>query len=260
VSEYLEVTINKSANKLIFKDPETGKLVRIRAKVTDIEDEEDEDEEEEIKLLTPDEFRTALQKVDALGLTWTADRIPGLRAKEGISDEVLLSDELNQIQAAYPYLPREIGALVFHILTGADLSEDLYGSKDDLEKKASVVHELILSNTYRSDFFFKHAIKVPYLTDIDWEVVFKVRERNIKVVPGIIYALLSLEFHNPNVTLRASHRHETFTVAVNAPLVNSLIDTLTELKSQLEASQKAVKIVNKQSLIKGENDADSKNE
>jgi hypothetical protein len=251
----INIAVNRSAQEIVFRDPKTGTFVTVPANITEVED--DEDDEDEIKPLTADEFQTALKKVDDLGLTWSADQPPVLRTKEGVPDEVLFSDELDRIQDEYPYLPREIGAIVHHVFTGHELP-DVYGSKSDLEKKVAIVRESILTDKYSSEFFFKHAIKVPYLTDIDWEVVLKVRERNIKVVPGILYALLSLEFRNPNTDTRSAYKQQTFTVAVNEQLIGTLIDSLTDLKTQLEASQNAIKIVNKQSLTEGEQDANSK--
>jgi hypothetical protein len=259
LATYLSVVFNKAANELVFKDPNTGTAIKVNAKMVDIEDEDDEEEDDDdFEPLPPEEFRTALKKIDDLGLTWTADRLPGLRPKEGVSDDVFASEELDRIQSDYPFLPREVGALIYHILSGREIPEEILGSKDEVEKKAAIVRESIISNDFRSEFFFKHAIKVPYLTEIDWEVVFKLREKSIKGIPGVCYALLSLEFHNPDVDIKSPHTHETLTVAVNDYLVNSLIETLTELRTQLKEAQETAKLFTDQPTQKGESHADNK--
>lgn len=229
---YYNVVVDKSTNHLILKDPKTGKTVTIFAKATEIK-EEDEDE---IRPLAPDEFRTALDRIAALGLTWTTDRVPLLTPKDPASEDVLLSDDFEKIQRDYPHLPLEVNAVVFHKLTGTHAPVEIVGSQNDLEKKAEIVNDIILTPEYRSEFFFKHSTKVPYLTDIDWEVVFKLGEKNVKDPPAISYALLSLRFLDPSRS--STHPQErTFTVAIDEKLANGLIEALRQVKDALEQAK-----------------------
>ena len=59
------------------------------------------------------------------------------------------------------------------------------------DKKAQIVGEILIDNDYRAEFFFKYAIKIPYLKDIDWEVVFKAYERGITKPLGVPYGVLT---------------------------------------------------------------------
>lgn len=204
---------------------------KLSAKVAEIEDTE-----AEVKALSPEEFRDALQKLDALGLTWTADRVPQIKPKQSVSDEVFLTEDFDKIREDYPYLPVELSAIVFHVLTGSQPSTILVGDQESLQKKAELVERFIITQAYKSEFFFKHAIKVPYLRDIDWEVVCKVSERNVHKPSIIPYALLSLMFLDPN---RAGIRQQesTLTVAVDEKLVTDLIGILDEVRDNLQRAQ-----------------------
>src|SRR5437868_2256326 len=82
LADRINIAVNRSAQEIVFRDPRTGTFVTVPANITEVED--DEDDEDEIKPLTADEFQTALEKVDALGLTWSADQPPVLRTKEGV--------------------------------------------------------------------------------------------------------------------------------------------------------------------------------
>jgi len=182
--------------------------------------------------------------MDALGLSWTADGIPRVIPKEGTSDDVLLSEVFTQIQGVYPALPRELGTVVFHALTGMPAHESVVGSKDDLQRKVSTVHELLITPNYRSEYFFKHAIKVPYFEGIDWEVLLKTHERNVEGMPGMAYALLMLTFHNPNPRVGKIDEHQNMTVAVNVNLVDKLIGLLIDVRTALESAEKLIEKLN----------------
>ncbi|MDQ1611460.1 MAG: hypothetical protein QOG00_1391 [Pyrinomonadaceae bacterium] len=223
-----EVTVNKARKELSFTDPTTGQ--RATLKVSVIEDDEDEDDEG-FPPLTPEAFRDALTRMDALGLTWTADRLPHVKAKDREKEDAFFSDEFSQFQSEYPTLPQEVSIAVSYALTGSALPASEVGGLDVLKKKAEIVKELLISVDYRSEFFFKHALKVPYFASVDWEVVFKLAERNVKDVPGVPYALLTLLFHDPNAE---TNKHLTSTVAMDAVLVNRMIGIFTEIKSALE--------------------------
>lgn len=236
--ETLDATINKSTNELKIKDPTTGRIITFKViDGTDKAVDESKEKREPPKPLAPEAFHDALQKIDALGLTWTADVTPGIRPKTPENEEALLSPEFVELRGSYPNLPREVGSVVFHILTGSKPLETVVGDEDGLQKKAAAVSQFVLNTDFRSEFFFKHAIKVPYLSDVDWEVVFKLAEKNVKGMPAISYALLSLLFHNPNLPGGRPRASETTTVAVNEFLIDKLIASLTEAKGALEASR-----------------------
>lgn len=230
-----EVTLNKSKEELTIKDPSSGRVVTIRARV---EEPEEDAANVDVKPLSPDEFRRALEAMDALGLTWTADSVPRVIAKEGIADDAFLSDAFEQLQRAYPELPREVGGVVFHALTGMRAHESIVGSKEDLEKKVATIRERLITSEYRADFFFKHALKIPYFEAIDWEVIFKTHERNVAGMPGIAYALLMLSFHNPNPRVDRLGQHQEVTVAADLRLVDKLIGILIDVKTALEDAKK----------------------
>jgi hypothetical protein len=132
--------------------------------------------------------------------------------------------------------PRELGTVIFYILTGARLFPQ-GGDGKILEKKASVVRDSgLITEGYRAEFFFKHAIKVPYFSDLDWEVVVKKYERNVRKSPGISYALLSLQFEGPE---KGSNRRRRMVVAVNERITGELIESLTQVKEALAKSGSA---------------------
>lgn len=187
--------------------------------------------------LTAHEFRDVLQQIDALGLTWTADLVPGLRPKGREGYEALLGREYKEIQRQYPHLPRELGLVVFHALTGRSVSSRLTDTEEDLAAKVAVVREILLTGDYRAEFFFKHAIKVPYFANVDWEVVIKAFEKNVKDMPAIPYALLSLHFYGANEFHQEEEERQTMTVAVDERLVDRLIKSLTEVKAALKRTR-----------------------
>lgn len=254
-NERVEVTLNRSKNELTIRDPNTGRVVTLSAIV---EEEEPEDRDEEEEPLTPEEFSGALQRLDALGLTWTADRSPRVKTKDGTPESVLLSDEYEQIQAAYPTLPRELRVVVPYALTrnrsfvAAGLPT--VGGEEYLESKAEIVRERLETPEYRSEFFFKQAIKIPYLETIDWEVVLKTHERNVETMPGAAYALLMLTLHNTNPRISGLDEHQTITVAANLHLVDKIIRLLLEVRVALEEAGKLATLADERLRFKRESD------
>lgn len=195
----------------------------------------DEDEIlEDSEPLSAEEFRNALQAVASLGLTWTADRVPRVIAKTPEAESAFASDEYQELVSKYPELPRELSVIVYHALTGAPAFEGIVGSPETVREKVADVRNLLLTESFRAEFFFKHAIKVPYLETIDWEVVLKTHERNVVGMPIAGYALLLLIFHNTNANVSKINVHENYTVAVDLPLVIKLINVLTDVKTALE--------------------------
>ncbi len=196
--------------------------------------------------LSPDEFRSVLERIDALGLTWTADIPPLVKLKAGVSREAFASEEYELIKEEYPSFPRELSSVIFYALTGSKKVSARLGrqeDREDIEQKVAAVKEVIINTEYRSEFFFKYAIKVPYFSDLDWEVVIKTHEKNVNQMPRIAYALLSLIFRQPvNTLLPASVANdvaetETFTVAVDEYLVDKLIKALLDVKDALKQSR-----------------------
>lgn len=240
-----EIVFNKATNEIVIKDPK-GQTATLRATVI-----EPDDEEEEPEPLTPEQFGEALRKIDELGLTWTADRVPRVKAKEGQDETALLSDEFIKLQEDYPNLPKELSIVVSYALTGGTWLADEVGGGDALEQKAEIVSDVVLTIDYRSEFFFKHALKVPYFSNIDWEVVFKFEEKNVRNMPGVSYALLTLLFHDENAE---ASKHKTMTVAVDTGLVNKLLERLGEVKAALERARQVTEIFYKQSKEKDKGD------
>jgi hypothetical protein len=191
--------------------------------------------------LSPDDFRSVLQRLDALGLTWTADLPPLVKVKEDTARDILASDDYAQIKKDFPSFPSELSSIVFYALTRSKKLADALGERDEVEQKVAAVNNYIINANpkYRTEFFFKYAIKVPYLSDLDWEVVIKAREKNVERMPRVAYALLSLLFRQPvNPTLPAEiasdfSQVEMYTVAVDEHLVDKLIGVLSDVKIAL---------------------------
>src|SRR6266705_1022516 len=170
--EAYEITVKKATNEIVIKDPTSGQTVRLRGTL-DVADDEDE---KEVKPLPPAQFRTALQQLDTLGLTWTADSIPAIKAKGDVGDAAIAGEELAKLQREYPHLPGELSLVIAHAITGVKVPSERVGNAEDLKAKAETVRELLITPEFKSEFFFKHSIKLPYLAGMDWEVVFKLVE------------------------------------------------------------------------------------
>lgn len=250
-SEFVpEVTFNRSKGELSLVLP-GGKTFSMKV------NEVDDDDEPERKPLTPEEFREALTAIDKLGLTWTADMVPDLKAKTVEAEAALAGEELEALQGKYPHLPYEIHLAVTYALTGNKAGADAAGGLEWFDKKAETVNEVLIDNDYRSEFFFKYAIKIPYLKDIDWEVVFKVYERGITKPLGIPYGVLTLTLQDPFFTGRGSGARKT-TVAVDMALVNELLTILNEVKSNLESAKHLRDKLSEQHLLEEQDNANPK--
>jgi hypothetical protein len=248
--EGYEIIFDKGTNEITLKDP-TGKTATLKATVIEPEDEEEDEEP-----LTVEEFRDALKRIDALGLMWTADAVPQVKPKSEEYEGALLSDEFEEIQDRYPQLPEELSIVVAYAITRNRLLSGEVGGVGALKEKAEVVQELkIIDADYRSEFFFKHSIKVPYFTNIDWEVVYKLEEKNVYAMPNAAYALLTLLFHNPRLMASEGNRHRTLTVAADLHIVERLISVLTDIKTALERSRKLAHELHKQPDAEKEEDA-----
>lgn len=196
-------------------------------------DEEVDDEEYDAPL-SAEQFRAILRKVDKLGLTWTTDLPPSVKAKSPKQAHALYSPKLEAIQAAYPSLSDELGHVIWCAITGSEAVIEVVGSKEIFERKAEVVREMIISPEFRSEFFFKHMLKVPYFLDLDWEVVVKIIERNVRDAPGTTYALVSLLTHS---NVHGLNEAKDVTFAMDEQRVGVLINTLLEVREALKKAQ-----------------------
>ena len=197
---------------------------------------EDEDEKHVIEPLTVEEFARALNQLKKLGLVWTADNPPIVRAKDKKSQASFGKEEFFLLQQEFPNLPREVGIVVFFAMMGTSALGTLVGGEKVLRKKADLAKEFIITNKFRSEFFFKHAIKVPYLAELDWEVVFKLSEQGVSGCPSVSYGIVSLLLREPSSFGIASER-KALTVAINEELVDKFIASFQELRKKLQQAQ-----------------------
>jgi hypothetical protein len=255
--ESIQLKINKTTNELTFINPATGKAVTVRAIVEEEKKDDDEEDEEDEDInegpLSPEEFRTVLNALDELGVTWGADIPPIPRFKKGVEPGQSFGAEYFKIQRSYPNFPGELGGVILAAIMGSKQHPSLVGDEDVLKEKVAILNEVLITPEYRSEFFFKHAIKVPYFEDADWEIVIKAYERAVKPMPKSAYALLSLVFRKPaDTTLpidEASYeyrRPDFVTVAVNKYLLDKLINLLTEARTALGKAQRQADLFEEQ--------------
>jgi hypothetical protein len=253
-----QLIINRSNNQLTIKDSSTGREIKIKANIVDEEEEADESELDElIKPLNAEEFQLVLQKLNELGVSWTADYPP--RIKPPKNPDKSFYEEFSKIQKEYPLFPHILGSVIFHALTGRVPSFP-FVNDEELGKKALALNGFI-TDDFRSEFFFKYAIKVPYFENLDWEVVVKTYEKNVDHMPRIAYAILSLIFRKPVDSTRPledvtnePNAPDFFTVAVNEYLVDRLLATLTDVKNALNKAQRVANVLDETSLKEKEAD------
>lgn len=233
-AEPIELIVDKRTGEITFRSKD-GQVVT--AKATILGGDEDKDKGEsvvtapETQPLTPEQFREALQRLNDIGLMWTAEGKIRPREKD---DSSLLGSEFKQLRKDYPSLPREVNSVAFHYLIGTAPPAKIVGDEDAYKKKVDIAKEFYLNEEYRAGFFFKHAIKVPYFSEIDWEIVIKTYEKNVNPFAGVAYALLSLHLNSPE----SKRGNQIITVAVNAKMVDELMATLGEIKKALDDSQR----------------------
>jgi hypothetical protein len=137
---------------------------------------------------------------------------------------------------------------VAYIFLGGEPPESIVGDKVSLEAKAALVRARVITPEFRAEFFFKHAIKVPYLTDIDWEVVFKLFEKNVVDMPGVSYALLSLRVLDPSSVFRVQRESRIL-------ILDELIDSLVQAKGCLTRAKAVTKAIDKELRSRGKEHA-----
>lgn len=229
-----------------------GKSITFKTRVI----EDDEEEEEDDEPMTPEEFEEALEAVNRLGLTWTADATPNVKAKSPETENALLSEEFIELQDKFPNLPFEVYIATSYKLTGNENLAAVAGGENYLKRKAEIAGRVFIDHAFRSEFFFKHAIKVPYLRNIDWEVVYKLYEKGAEGIPGIPYGMLALSLQDPFFTGKGRNLRN-ITVAVDESLVNLLLKILGEVKVKLENARRISDVLNEQHLLE-EQDHDNK--
>jgi len=248
-NETLEITLKKDSNEAVLKSSKDKRVVILKGDPSDTpavlaEAIKELTEEEEDAPLTPEDFEEALKKVDALGYTFTAELFPSIVPKDKTTS-LISNDEFKELEEKYPTLPRELGIIVYSILTDGTA---LIGGIEGFEKKSDIVNKIILTDDFRAEFYFNHALKVPYLENIDWEVILKTHEHGVKGVVNVPYALLMLTFHNTNPRIGKLDIHKNITVAVNKLLIDKILATLTDVRISLEESEKMRDILNNKSL------------
>jgi hypothetical protein len=205
--------------------------------------DEEVDLEDDDAPLGSEQFRAILRKIDRMGLTWTTDLPPSVKAKSPKQAHALYSEKLEEIQAAYPRLSDELGHIIWCVITGSEAVAEVVGSKQVFEQKAEAVREIIISPEFRSEFFFRHMLKVPYFLDLDWEVVVKLLERNVLGAPGTTYALVSLLTHS---NVHGLNEAKDVTFAVDEQRVGALINALLEVREALKKAKPLAELHAKQ--------------
>jgi len=181
-------------------------------------------------VLTPAEFRSVLDEIDRLGLTWTSDLPPTVVARDGTANGAFATEKFDEIEERYPTLPNELGYVIWYALTGTEPVPHSVGSEEDLQAKAAIVRETIITPAFQDDFLFRHMLKLPRFENVEWEVIVKTSESGVQRFPGNAYGLVSilLESNSPY-----GDENESFTFAVNASRLTRLITVLDEMRDAL---------------------------
>jgi hypothetical protein len=203
-----------------------------RDNARDAQDEVEYANVEDLPPLASADFVKALREVDKLGLTWTGDFYPDVRPKSSKYESALDTEGFAQIGSEYPQLPREVGYVVLHLLTGA--SADVVGDEEALRAKSEAVKELLLTPSYRSEFFFNHLLKIPRLTDLVWEVVIKTSDQSIKEMAPTTYAVISLQVAS---STNDEEKSETLSFAVDELRAVQMIEMLSDVQVQIKRAE-----------------------
>lgn len=184
------------------------------------------------KPTTGDEFSSILREVDGLGWQWSTDDPPALIAKPSMTPD---TDALNTLSKKYPSFPRELSHIIKHALWGWSPDIDIVGPPADLPAKVASVSSMILTDEYRSQFFFEHATRLRKFYDLDWEIMVKAAERNINRVPGTVYANISLETSETQPDFEERTAATLF--AADARALKRMITLLQDALKALEKAQ-----------------------
>ena len=252
-SETLQITVNRATNEAILQNPKDGRIIKLKADFVESLDEKLELEEkgDDSEPLSPEDFEKGINRLMELGLTFSVDLFPIITAKNEDSAEIFSSDKFEALQKEFPGLPREVGLTAHNTITGNSHGLNILGGKESYEKKSKIVRELVINSEYKEKFFFQHALKVPYIDTIDWEIVLKMQERGVKDSLSIPYALLMFTLHNPNPRHGQLDAYQNFTAAVNLDLIDKTLATFTEIRAALTKSYKIQENINKKELVEG---------
>lgn len=180
------------------------------------------------------EFESVLAQLHELGVTWAEEYPLRLKPIDDNEPERLKDPRLLELQRKFPYFPTELNALLMAAFLGIAAPPQVVGDAATAEAKARVVADRVVSQELKDSFFFKHAIKVPRLAHLDWEIVVKQAEQGVQGVPSTAYALLSLR------TGSASEAADTC-FAADERLLRDLIESAEGALRALESVKVAVK-------------------
>jgi hypothetical protein len=231
--EKLEILIRRDEEEIILRNPKDGKVVKLTGRVySDESSKEEESEEDDAPPvpLTPEEFEDGIRQLDAIGLTFDVDLLPRVLAKDETVD--INPEVFDKIQRTFPSLPSEVGLVAHNTMTGTRFGIERLGGNEAFEKKSEIVQALLITDLYREQFFFRHALKLPYLESIDWEITIRKREKGVKSALSVPYAMLMLTLRDGNQSPDLAQR--SFTVAVSRDLIDKHLAVLTEARTALD--------------------------
>lgn len=230
--EKLEITIRKASNEIILRNPRDGKVVRLTGTFGSETDEpEDEGPHPVPPPLTPEAFEVGMRRLHAIGFTFDADLLPNVVARD---DKVDINPEaFMELQSEFPQLPGEVGLVAHNTLTGNRHGLERLGGAASFEKKSSIVQEMLINDAYREQFFFRHALKLPSLELIDWEITMRMREKGVKGSVNVPYAVLQLSLRNKH-HLTGARSDRSYSVAVSRELIDKHLAALSEARTALD--------------------------
>jgi hypothetical protein len=180
---------------------------------------------------TVDEFHAVLKAVEELGWGWTTDDPPVLTPKTPGKDPSVLK----ALSQKHPRFPVELGSVIKHALLGWSPDPAIVGPMADLIAKTAIASDMLLTDDYRSGFFFDHATRLKRFYDLDWEVMIKSAERSVRRVPGTVYATISLETSETQPDFDEHRRTTLF--AADARALKRMIELLGDALKALEEAK-----------------------
>jgi hypothetical protein len=216
---------------------------------------DDSDDAPEPRPTTIEEFRSILQRVDEFGWRWSTDDPPGLTPKDDSSDPSSIPQALGELATQYPQFPGELAAIIKFALWGWKPPVRVVGPPIDWQGKADAASEYLLTNNYRSEFFFDYSTKIRRFWDLDWEIMVKAAERNIATSPGTVYATISLETAEKQPDL--DDALDTVSFAADGKSLRLMIKVLNDALNALEETTSRVQYLRREAEKgKGKTDAE----
>lgn len=192
--------------------------------------------------LSVEDIQSILRHLKSIGLTWTPENPPALEVIDEDSTEEI-SAALSDLAKQYPTFYEELTAIMSYVLFGTAPASYIFTDAEDLERKATVIREHVLSPEFIDEYFFIHSVKVPIFKALDWEVVVKTAEKGVKKVPGNSYALVSLVLQYPSAS---SKEAEGITLAMDDKRVSALIQSLSDIQRSLGEGRQAADRLNQE--------------